>query len=192
MGCNCNKSNLLNKNNIANCSSSSFGNTSMTARKVFNTCRNQKSNSRLSLSDYSVRNTERVKVEQDNIPTRVFSNSGQIYCISGNCRNRCCSCGSCGNNIGSCGSCGNNISSCGSCGNNIGSCSSCGNNIGSCGSCGNTIGSCDSCGGNSYSSDSYSCITSGLCDCQIFFEPIGIPFWVGGYYNGGCCCCDED
>ena len=28
-------------------------------------------------------------------------------------------------------------------------------------------------------------------ECQLLFEPVGIPFWVSGYYNKGCNCCNS-
>ena len=223
MSCNCNKSN---NTNISSFNSLSYRNSELRSQNLFVGSRRNASNNSCcsSLSQY-VRNTERREVEFDNVPTRVFCGSGQIYCLSsgvgcshsscrnsgcswgnnncncssrennncssGSCGNNNCSCGSRGNNNCSCGSRRNNNCSCGSRGNNNCSCGSRGNNNCSCGSRRNNNCSCCLCGNNNCACSSCGCNNSVMCESQPLFDPVGLPFWVGGYYNKGCNCCNE-
>ena len=116
----------------------------------------------------------------DGVPTRVYHSCGCSSCLSpsfetsSGCTSNTNSCG-CTSNANSCG-CTSNTNSCGCTSN------TCGSSSNTCGSSSNTCGS---------SSNTCGCTSNG-CGCSIAINPVGIPFWYGGYYNNGCNCCENE
>ena len=100
------------------------------------------------------------------VPTRVYSSNGCVSLIdSCSC---CCGCSNNGNGSNNCG-CSNNGNGSNNCGCGCNSCSS------------NTACGCSS-GCNSVSS---------TCGINLPIQPVGIPFWYGGFYNSGCSSCQN-